>query len=371
MILRQDDDAEGVFSVPSLRRRIRGCLLGGAIGDALGAPVEFLTRNAILSRYGPEGIERFSTAYGRLGAITDDTQLTLFTAEGLLRARAQFLKGVTPNPVARVYAAYQRWMQTQGERDPDTRNEHPGWLVGMPELHHHRSPGATCITALRERRFGTLAEPLNQSKGCGGIMRVAPAGLFRGFSPFKSFVLGCELAAITHGAPSGYLAAGAFSMILRLLLDGSELPSAVEQVIARLRQYEPAGNQECTLALEAALFAWRRGADSAHTDDEYAHAVEMLGGGWTAEQALSIGVFAALVHSKSFSKCVHLAVNHGGDSDTTGSIAGNLVGAMLGDEAFAPEWVGQLELADVIAQIADDIVDSEEGRGPWLVRYPV
>src|SRR5215469_1142760 len=93
----------------------RGCLLGGAVGDALGAPVEFMSYANIVREFGPEGIRDFAPAYGRLGAITDDTQMTLFTAEGLLRAYVRgCLKGIC-HPPSVVHHAYLRWLITQGE----------------------------------------------------------------------------------------------------------------------------------------------------------------------------------------------------------------------------------------------------------------
>jgi len=66
---------------------IRGCLLGGAVGDALGAPIEFDDLAKIRSRFGPAGLRDYAPAYGRVDAFTDDTQMTLFTAEGLIRAQ--------------------------------------------------------------------------------------------------------------------------------------------------------------------------------------------------------------------------------------------------------------------------------------------
>ena len=99
---------------PSRRDRFLGCLLGGAAGDALGAPVEFMKRATILERFGPRGITSYAPAYGRTGAITDDTQMTLFTAEGLLRAYVRGERrgiGHVPSVVAH---AYLRWLKTQG-----------------------------------------------------------------------------------------------------------------------------------------------------------------------------------------------------------------------------------------------------------------
>src|SRR5260370_13160851 len=69
-----------------LRSHFRGCLLGGAVGDALGGPVEFLDLEEIVKVYGEQGIRDYAPAYGKLGAITDDTQMTLFTAEAVLSA---------------------------------------------------------------------------------------------------------------------------------------------------------------------------------------------------------------------------------------------------------------------------------------------
>lgn len=93
-----------------IRNRFTGCLLGGAVGDALGAPVEFLSRQQILNRFGPEGIREYAAIYGGIGRITDDTQMTLFTAEGLLRG---MVRGAMRGMVCRwsvVAKAYQRWL---------------------------------------------------------------------------------------------------------------------------------------------------------------------------------------------------------------------------------------------------------------------
>lgn len=87
--------------IPSapVRERYQGCLLGGAVGDALGAPVEFMRRSEIIREFGPQGITDLAPAYGKLGAITDDTQMTLFAAEGALRAYVRgTLRGICSPP---------------------------------------------------------------------------------------------------------------------------------------------------------------------------------------------------------------------------------------------------------------------------------
>lgn len=133
-----------------------GCLLGGAVGDALGAPVEFHSIRSICSEYGSAGISDYDTAYGRRGAITDDTQMTLFTAEGLLRAIARRRHKGISHPASVIHHAYIHWLRTQGERSRGhfSQDEMDGWLIGVKCLHSSRAPGNTCLSALRGEEMG-------------------------------------------------------------------------------------------------------------------------------------------------------------------------------------------------------------------------
>ncbi|WP_287359347.1 ADP-ribosylglycohydrolase family protein [Mesorhizobium sp.] len=131
--------------------RIYGCLLGGACGDALGAPVEFLKLEEINSRYGPDGITGFDAAYGTVGAITDDTQMTLFTVEGLIRAAVRFAERGICHPPGVVHHAYRRWLITQDEpfEHLNSHGDVDGWLIHEKRLWARRAPGNTCLSALR------------------------------------------------------------------------------------------------------------------------------------------------------------------------------------------------------------------------------
>jgi ADP-ribosyl-[dinitrogen reductase] hydrolase len=311
--------------------RILGCLLAGAVGDALGAPVEFLTTSAIRARYGPTGITGYDEVYGRRGAITDDTQMTLFTAEALLGGG---------DPLDQLRDAYLRWLQTQDEPHPSGDG-----LLAVPELHSLRAPGNTCLAALRATRHGargTPTDPINDSKGCGGVMRAAPAGL-AARDPKQAFALGCDLAAITHGDPSGYLPAGALATAVHLLVDGSSLDAALDAAVAELSRYR--GHKESITVFEAARAVAARGRPTPED-------LEDLGGGWTGEEALAIAVCAALA-ATDLPDGLLLAVNHSGDSDSTGSLCGNLLGARDGATAVPTAWRDELELHEVIEQLAD------------------
>lgn len=336
----------------AVRERFRGCLLGGAVGDALGAPVEFMGHAEILRRFGAAGIRDYVPAYGRLGAITDDTQMTLFTAEGLLRAHVRgCMRGLTTYPGV-IDHAYLRWLETQGVGAP-VEIGRDGWLWAIKDLHFRRAPGNTCLAALESKR--SCGEPArNDSKGCGGVMRVAPVGLYGwhrrrdGDAALRVFDLAAELAGLTHGHPSGQWPAGVLALLVMRCLEGVTLSSAIveaKQILSRKERH-----QETLGALLMAEALARSGAIPAPQQ------VEKLGEGWVAEEALAIGVYCALV-ARDFEHGITLAVNHGGDSDSTGAIAGNLLGAMLGVEAIPGRWISAVELREVVEALADDLHD--------------
>ncbi|MGW7008404.1 ADP-ribosylglycohydrolase family protein [Streptomyces sp. NPDC054933] len=349
------------------RSRVRGCLLGGAIGDALGAGIEFDSLEKIRSQHGEAGVTDYVPAFGRRGAITDDTQMSLFTVEGLIRAHVRRDAG-TWHPPTDVHRAYLRWAATQADWGPDERDTDAGWLAREEWLYSRRAPGRACLTGLGDDRMGTLAEPKNPgSKGCGTVMRSAPFGLLVGWEPGLVFQLAVECAAQTHGHPSGYLAAGAFAVIVHALAHGSPLDDAVQRALAQLAAHP--GHEETTEALQRALGAVRQGLPTAER-------VESLGEGWTAEEALAMGVYCALV-AEDVRHGLLLAVNHSGDSDSTGSICGNLLGVQHGETALPPAWVVELEGRGTILQLADDFAmemtqgAALAGGSAWLSRYPV
>lgn len=350
-----------------MESRIKGCMLGGAVGDALGAPVEFLSLEHIRNQFGHNGISQYAPAYGRCGAITDDTQMTLFTAEGLLRGEARGRSGKSSEFVAAVHEAYLRWLLTQRDASSNkvflqaTRREMLGWLYRLPALRSRRSPGTTCITGLRSEVMGTMERPINSSKGCGGLMRVTPVGLFFDDAA-TAFDMGCRIAAITHGHPSGYLAAGACAALIRMLLEGQTLRESLNLVVDFLKSKR--GHEECVLALEKALAEAMEGKPSPE-------AVEHLGAGWVAEEALAIAVYCSLASNSDFRKGVLLAVNHSGDSDSTGAITGSLLGSMMGVENIPAEWLEDLEIREAIEQVAVDLSIRYKGEAEWGSKYPV
>ncbi|KPV39930.1 hypothetical protein AN478_06960 [Thiohalorhabdus denitrificans] len=357
------------------RSLYRGCLLGGAVGDALGAPVEFYSRQSILAEYGPGGIRDLAPAFGRIGAITDDTQMTLFTAEGMLRAHVRgCMRGITTYPGVTAYA-YLRWLRTQGV-EPRARCESDGWLIQHPELFARRAPGNTCIQALAAlQELGDGAD--NHSKGCGAVMRVAPVGLYYanwagvdGKRTANAFNTAAEIAGITHGHPTGQLAAGFLAVVVAELARGEDLQVAIAGAKKELREHR--NHEETTAAVEHA-------ERLAVTNPGDPQSLPELGQGWIAEEALGIALYSVL-STTTLEEAVTLAVNHDGDSDSTGAITGNLAGALYGEEAIPERWLEALELREAISAMAEDLHEfpnwgvseygDQEVNDYYWARYP-
>ena len=351
------------MSSPSLRDRFRGALVGGALGDALGAEVEFEAYEAIVARHGERGPSELPAG----GRITDDTQMTLWTAEGLLRAKHRWAtKGIVHLPSV-VQRAYLRWLATQGEPlADDAALREAGWLWTHRALHARRAPGTTCLTALRTGRVAGFDVPLNDSKGCGGVMRVGPVGLL--FSGEKAFDVGCQVAALTHGHPTGWLAAGAFAEAVASVCRGASVGAALDGAEARARGHRHGAETA------GALASARRLAASATPDSRAAQALAVVappgGPGWVAEEALAVGALFARRYPDAPERALRAAVTHSGDSDSTASICGTLVGGALGEAALPARWLGALELAEVVRQVADDLHDAAGGGRGWYDRYP-
>ena len=246
------------------------------------------------------------------------------------------------------------WRQAAQQRFGRDGAEPDGWLVRERFLHSRRAPGNTCLAALSAK--ANLGQPAdNDSKGCGGVMRAAPVGLLPhsgnggdATTVEGAFRLAEEIAALTHGHPTGQLAAGTFAATIHALVHGDRpldpALDAAARILRRQRHHE-----ETLRALEDA----REFAAQGNPTPER---VESLGAGWVAEETLAIAVYAALVHRESPRSALLLAANHGGDSDSTAALCGNLLGALHGEAALPHDWLAELEGRSTIERLADDFV---------------
>jgi ADP-ribosylglycohydrolase len=346
---------------------IRGSIFGGAVGDALGYPVEFLQEDAIFKKYGKKGITEFEIdpASGK-ALISDDTQMTLFTANGLLVGDTRDnLRGIRGEPRFYVFNAYKDWYKTQqqpglalNQSTLDYENRRYSWLLDVPELYSRRAPGNTCLAALRDgAEYEDYIEARrNDSKGCGGIMRIAPVALDYHDVYIEAIDLeAAQIAASTHGHSLGYMPAAMLAHIINRIVfppDGKMME--LKDIILESMQTATklfAGDENIEYLVDLINLA----ISLAQTDNDDLENIHRLGEGWVAEETLAIAVYCTLKYQNDFESGVVAAVNHKGDSDSTGAVTGNILGALLGYDAIPDKWKHNLEISDVILEIADDI----------------
>lgn len=347
--------------------KICGCLVGGAAGDALGFPVEFLSESEIFSQFGKNGITEYKLDSETCKAlVSDDTQMLLFTANGVLICQTRaMLRGIAGDIEEYVARSYLDWLLTQTESFESAqkqRKECVSWLLDIPELYARRAPGATCISALNHYKetgtFGTIKNPLNDSKGCGGIMRIAPLAL--AFRPSENFngtikeldLFGAKIAVITHGHSLGFMSAAVLVHIISRLLceENADLREVILDAEKTVSEIFKGDNHLTELVSKINL-----AVELSENNCDDLENIHKLGEGWVAEETLAISIYCALKYQDNFSKGIIAAVNHKGDSDSTGAVTGNILGVICGYEKIESKWKGNLELHGVIFEIADDL----------------
>ena len=342
-----------------------GALIGGAIGDALGAPIEFMRFEQVIGILGEHGVSEYIIPPGHKHAlVTDDTQLMLFTAEGLIRSatrahrknKERTLEGIS----IAVFRAYLRWLYTQGLQTARwSRKDYDGWLVKVSRMHAYREPGVTCLTTLGKGVMGTLDKPVSDSLGCGCVMRVVPVGLVE--EKERVFDVAIRLAAITHGNPTAYLSAGVLAYIIHEIIEDKEIEDAV--YAAKLRVSKEQGSERVVEKIDLAL-------NLAHQGKPSRNQIDRIGNGFDAHEVLARAIYAALSYPNDYLKGVLLGINHSGDSDSIGGITGCILGAYLGAQKISSDLIEKVELHREIKELATDLITFYQEGEEWLKKYP-
>lgn len=375
--------------------RILGCMVGGAVGDALGYAVEFKQWPQIVSQYGERGISRYELDNRGLAPISDDTQMALFTANAMLAGMTRsYTHGVAGSPDYYCRFAYNDWLHTQMYPFGTELKTRHSWLLDVPELYCRRAPGNTCISALMDMEHNR--EVNNSSCGCGGVMRTAPVALFsyRHLLPRFDTLYADEMAAraarLTHKHPWGFLPSAVLNHILMEIQrqnasSGQQLEKIINEALEALpstiseddgdKTYGELWSGRVQMLSALIRFAIR----CAHNNMPDQLAIEKIGGGWTGHEALAIAIYSAIKHADSFEDAIISSVNHSGDSDSTGAICGNIMGCLLGRKAIPSYFTDRLELLDVIEEISEDLYNGcnidelDSGSTPekrrWYCKY--
>jgi ADP-ribosylglycohydrolase len=310
----------------------RGCLLGGAIGDALG----------------------YSDVIQGKSLISHHTQMTVFTVDGLIwadnRAKRKGIYAYIPC----IFFSYQKWYYTQTGHFADKAYEflREGEILDREELFARRSPGDTALEALAgsiNNKYGTLKNRINNSKGYVAAVRSAPIGLYFYNDPKTAFQLGCESGALTHGHSDGFLSAGFISYLMSLIIQGEELRTAVSEALVALKRHK---NSETSYDAISKAFQL---ADSGENPEQ---AISHLGEGWIAEEAVAKAIYCALVYQDDFEKAIGFAIAQDGNRSGVASICGAILGGYLGSLEIPYSWIRDLELSDLMVYGADRLLEA-------------
>lgn len=371
------------------KNKVLGSMIGGAVGDALGYPVEFMNYYQILQKYGRNGITRYELNSDGIAEISDDTQMSLFTANGMLFCFTRFATygGLGASPSDYIRDSYLEWLQTQ-TGEIDYTEVHYNWIRDVEQLHIKRAPGLTCISALQN--IADHKAVVNDSKGCGGIMRVAPIALFAA-KPISAHDYPLCLmdfakeagkaAALTHKHPLGYIPAAFLSALVQKLMPYSylcpnQLRECIDVCFSVVTKLYPEHQAHIDYMQKLVNKAIQLSAQN-KSDIE---AISQLGEGWVAEETLAIAIYCVFKYPDNFEKAIIASVNHSGDSDSTGAVTGNIMGALLGYDAIPDYYKENLELRWLIEELADDLAtdipveaygdnyDTPEKRN-WMKKY--
>lgn len=364
----QDEEALQLDEVRSAR--VRAAMVGTAVGDALGDPTEFVTSLEDLAGF--DGAGGIRSLRGAPPQFTDDTQMTLFTAEALLVAIEQ--DGVDPDSdsargvlARRALEAQLRWRATQKRSALASYGEEPwgGSLREREVMHRVKAPGQTCLSALDKRHAGfspgaPMRHATNDSKGCGGVMRAAPYG----FVLSDPWWPACDGARLTHGHTLGWATAGLYAVLVRDLLgrgpDATVFQTTRGAVSPLMTRMTEVGDDGHLLGeLEQLMSRTIDDAEERRTQPPGAlvQAIpEWLGEGWVAEEALAIGLWCALAFDDP-TDALAASATHRGDTDSTAAITGCLLGLIHGSvDVFDVYEPGRIEGMEIIHEVSDRLI---------------
>ncbi|MDR2458032.1 MAG: ADP-ribosylglycohydrolase family protein [Clostridiales Family XIII bacterium] len=316
------------------KEHFRGCLLGGSIADAKG----------------------FSEVQDRVNLVSDNTQLTSFTLDGLVWADEKAVKRGIYAYIPCLFYSYQKWYYTQTGSLADEAYKFilNGEILKWEDLFARRGKGTTTLYALKDsihNRFGSLKHKVNNGIGCGAVMRSAPIGMYFANDEEAAFNYGVQAAALTHGSDNAILSPGFFAYLIALIFQGMDINEAAIKSLSRL-------SKNCFSLDVSTLHDLIKKAILLSKD--LANPIESLnfiGKGDIAEEAMADALYIALKYYDDFNGALKVISQYDGNKSSIGSIAGNLIGANIGINNLPFDLIYWTELSDLIVYGADKLLD--------------
>lgn len=352
--------------------KFEGGIIGSAVGDAFGYPLMKLTFEEICETFEKKGAMELAVSRKTGTALlTEATQMSLFTADGILWAQNEHVSDENAAVANYVFYSYQLWlyMQTKtiASREYEwlfdkSKNPNMSSLLKSKGLGRVRRLNEVNINALLDadnNNYGTLNKRVNENTDAGAVKRIVPVGLFYGQTPDMAFRMGCDIGAITHSHPDGYLPCGVYAAIVAQLIGDKPIDEAVNDAMIILASYPENDNTYQML---------QNAVDLAGDEDiDPQEGLPELGDGFSAISCLAIAVYSALIHQSNYKYAIELATNHDGDSAACGAITGGILGAWYGLKKLPKNWTRRVQYRSLLETVADVLYEnSSYSRAAYL-----
>ena len=333
---------------------LRGCLLGLAVGDAMGYTVDSRSWEEITRDYGPEGLKGYDLVNG-YADVSSHTQLAAYTACGLLvgLTRGQMLGRMAPY-VRYLDLSLREWSQGQHARRAPEKSML--WISLPEELRRRRCLDTRLLDVLGRKKLGTMSEPTNHCDSPSSLAAAVSAGIFYApgrMEPHEVGILGAEAVALTHGDPMTFLSGAVTAYALAGITQDRETPlrehfiQAADIVAAQFGREWPQAESLKLLLHKAVTLV----SNTVLPPREALAHLECA----TAAQVLAGAMYVSLACQQDFDAAMILAVNHGGRSAAVGALTGAFLGAWLGVEQIPEFYLESLEPAALLAELAQDL----------------
>ena len=331
----------------------RGCLLGLAVGDAMGYAVDRLSWEEICRDYGPDGIRGYDLVNG-YADVTSHTQVAAYCANGLLvgLTRCQMMGREAPY-IRYVDLALREWSQGQHLRRLPDRTAF--WVSEAEELRRRRCMDTRMLDTLSRERLGTMEAPLNHHDTPGAICAAVSVGAF--FAPGRMEpqaigTLGAEVVALVSGEPLAFLSGAVTAFAMAGMMQDPETPlrehflQAIEVVAGQFSRYPQV--EELTLQLHRAVKLAGNTLMPEREAMEHLKCEDCAG-------VLAGAIYASLRKSEDFDGAMILAVNHSGRSAAVAALTGAFLGAYRGADGIPDFYLEGLELVPLLTELAEDL----------------
>lgn len=328
----------------------RGCLLGLAVGDAMGFAVDEKSWKEIQEDYGPNGLLGYDLVNGQ-AAASAYTQVAAYVANGLLLG---ITRGKPEHYLRYIHLSLREWARAQHfPRDPE---KSWCWVAKIPQMRVRKCKDSRMLDALRMETPATMERPANRATSTGSLPAAMVTGLAcngKGLPRSMAAQLGAQTMALTHGNVETFLCGSVLAETIASIAENSDLPlqehynQAIAAMVSRFGNQFP---QAQALADQLLRTIHQAGQE---TDDPRAFMESLQCD--TAQQCLCAAIYATLVCGDDFDSAMILAVNHSGRSGAVGTLTGGILGAVMGADALPDFYLECLESAPILETLASDL----------------